>query len=146
MAVDTIYYIMQGVWGFFKACGSITGIWVPTTVVAAKTNTNSIFIIICFTIMFMFLSYILVQICRIFANSFIETLMKILSQNLPTSKIILAAFSLLMLLVKFGLIIFVLLRLMKSLATGSLYIAAHTVGIGQYLGDIVGTNRRTIGK
>jgi hypothetical protein len=78
-------------------------------------------------------------------NSFSETLMRILNQNLPTPKIILAAFSLLMLLVKFGLIIFVLLRLMKSLTIGTLYIGGHTVGIGQTMGEIMGINRRAIG-
>jgi hypothetical protein len=78
----------QGISGFWQACNSIVGLWVPAAIAAVKINTNSFFVIIFLVIMVISILYASVQMYRILSNSFIEILARILNQNTSTQNII----------------------------------------------------------
>jgi hypothetical protein len=121
-------YVWQGVCTVVQIFSLISGGWIPATVAAVKTDMNSLLVIVPFAVMFIYILFTLIQMYQTFTNSYTQIVAAIFNPNIPTSRIILAGISLLILAGKFGLMFCLFLNLLNILMDVTIKIANHTIG------------------
>ncbi len=142
---ESFFNALQVISGCLRSFGSIVGLWAPATVAAVKTDINAFLVIISLVIILIPFLFALVQMYRIFANSFTQILTIIANQNTSFVITTVAVFSLVTLTYVSHPIIIAFLRFIYMLLMTIIHICGYTVGIVQNVGEIIGIDRPAIG-
>lgn len=139
-----ISYFCAGVTSSVKLLSSLAGFGTSTVIAAVKTDFNSFFVLVAFLIMSICLLVALVLLYRILANAFVEIIRIIANGGVSRTTVIMASVFLLILAFMSQWAINILLLLLRSSVTGTLYIGGHMIGAIQFFGEITGANQLAI--